>query len=264
MTKEIVVGLLNDLHWGFPDSRDMDTYLGEPLSEAVAFLNDEVEPDVVLGLGDYIEHSRSRDGDVARMEAVWDVLSDLDAPFHATLGNHDVVSLSKTGAMDALGPDNDEPSGVIDAHGKRLVLIDTTHDVDELHPVAGLVGDEQRDWLERELDTEKDVYLFSHHPLHYRSLEDTFWFDEIPELAFATDKSAVTELLDDAGTVRAQVAAHIHRPTRVAFHDRPCVTLHAFNKLTDQPGVSDNVGVMTLRDDGFTLETGFQEKTVTF
>ncbi len=265
MAKELTVGILNDIHWGFPESRDMDDYLAPPLAEAVTYLNDEVEPDVVLGLGDYIQHAATANGDVSRLEAVWDVLSDLNAPFHATLGNHDIVSLEKEAVMDALGPDNDRPFGSVDMHGKRLVSLDTTQRVDELSRVPGLVGERQRDWLEQELDTDRDVYIFSHHLLHYRSMEDTYWNAETPELAFAIDKRDVTDILDSAtAPVRAQVAAHIHRPTRVAFHDRPCFTLHAFNKLTRQPGVSDNVGVMTLQDDGFTLETGFQERTVMF
>lgn len=246
------VGMVNDLHYGWPDDRDPERYLEPVLEELVDRLNG-FSPDLVVGLGDYIEH-QDRTTDRANLERVGEILSGIDAPLYAVPGNHDVVTLGTDAVMDALDPVNDEPRAVLDRGDARLVLLDTTHRDADLSPVGGVLGREQRDWLRGALDTDRDVYLFAHHMLHHRDVADTTWFSTIPELAPAVDRF---EVRDDLSRAAAAFNAHIHDADVTRFDGVPHVTLHAVNKARKEAGTDRTFGRLVVGGEA-EFHSGFQ------
>lgn len=249
---ELRVGMVNDLHYGWPGDRDPEDYLEPVLREMVDGMN-EFDPDLVVGLGDYVEH-RDRAGDRANLERVGEILSAIDAPLYAVPGNHDVVTMGKDAVLEALDPENDEPRAVLDRGDARLVLLDTTHRDPDLSPVGGVLGREQRDWLRDALDTDRDVYLFAHHMLHHRDVSDTTWFSTIPELAPAVDRFEVRDMVADAV---AAFNAHIHDADTTRFDGVPHVTLHAVNKARKKPGTDGTFGRLVVGEDA-EFHSGFQ------
>lgn len=253
------VGLVGDIHYGHPEDREMAEYVEPALEQMVESLNDW-SADVVIGLGDFIEH-QDFDTDVRRLQRIADIFDTLDAPFYAVPGNHDVGHLLPEEVVDHLSAENDEPYCIIDRGGRRLALLDTTHRDQDLDPVGGIVGNKQRYWLEDAIDTEKETYVFSHHLLHTRNLAGNFWFEPHPELAVAMDRRMVNNILKNSG-VNGIFSAHIHQEGLVEQDGIPHTTLWAMNKFDPLPEFPTNHGMLTLHGEGFDFQSEKQKHHV--
>lgn len=246
------VGLINDLHYGFPADRDPD-WIEPGIRELVDRFND-ADLDIVVALGDMIEHGTAEE-DRERLGRLSEILDGLDAPLYAIPGNHDVINMEASSYADRIGAENGRSFFSIDRGDRRFVGLDTTHRDPDLHPVAGRLGQDQREWLEEVLDTDREVYILSHHLLHYRGLEGNFYFDDKPELAIAVDKRSVTKMIEDHGSVRAVVSAHIHEEGMARFHGVPHVTLGAMDKTDPDVAYEPSRAVLSAGPEGFDLTT---------
>lgn len=255
------IGIINDLHYGFPEDRPTDWI--NPGIEAVVDRFNETDLDAVIALGDMIEHGTAEvDGErLGRLEEIFDRL---DVPFYALPGNHDVINMDAGTYVDRLGADNERSFFSIDSGDIRVIGLDTTHRDPDLHPVAGRLGKDQREWLDGELRTDKDVYLLSHHLIHHRALEGNFYFDDKPELAIAVDKRSVTKMIEEHGSVRAVVSAHIHEGGLERFHGIPHVTLEAMDKTAPADDYEPPSAILSAGTEGFDLEAGDRQYDSTF
>lgn len=253
------LGLVNDLHYGWPADRDMTDYLRPRLEEVVDRFNDR-GVDAVVALGDLIEHAPTADGDRERLETLKNILARVDADLYAVPGNHDVTHLPPEDVVAALGADNEEPYTTIDHDLARLVLLDTTHQDQDLHPVGGVVGIRQRDWLDQQLDTKKPVVVLTHHALHHREMPPESFFASRPELAVPYDKELVHDLFTAAGTVSLVVNAHLHKPGYVEQDSIPHVTCGAMNKVDETPGVQEGgVAELIISEGGIAFQSAQQK-----
>jgi len=246
------IGLINDIHYGFPEDKEPDWI--EPGIEAFIERFNDADLDRVIALGDMIEHGTEQQ-DRDRLKRLEELFGRLDVPVHAIPGNHDVINMNAKTYIDLLGADNDRPFFSIDAGDLRIIGLDTTHCDPDLHPVAGRLGQDQRQWLDERLTTEKDVYIVSHHLLHHRDLVGNFYFDDKPELAIAVDKRSVTKTIEAHGSVRAVVSAHIHEEGLERFHGVPHMTIGAMDKTTPDDGYGPPSAILSAGIDGFELET---------
>lgn len=250
------VAVLTDIHHGWPEGEDPVAYMGDRLDETVDRIN-EVDPDMVLVLGDMIHDASSETGTRERLHAVRDRLDAINQEFYAVPGNHDVLSMTADRMVEEVGAANDRPYFSVDLDGYRIVGLDTTQRKTDMHPVGGLVGARQREWLDRQLDTDREVFIASHHMLHARDLSDTVFFSDIPELAIAADKEYVLDMTERPH-VRGFINGHIHEEDHRSVRGIPHLTMRSFNRMTREPGVSGNLGVLEMRDHGFALETDYQ------
>jgi 3',5'-cyclic AMP phosphodiesterase CpdA len=255
------IGLINDIHYGFPADREQD-WIEPGIEDLIERFND-ADLDVVIALGDMIEHGTAEE-DSERLGRLRELFDRLDAPVHAIPGNHDVINMDAGTYVDRLGAANDEPFFSIDTGDTRVIGLDTTHRDPDLHPVAGRLGQDQRAWLDGELETEQDVYLLSHHLLHFRDLEGNFYFDDKPELAIAVDKRSVTKMIEEHGSVQAVVSAHIHEEGLARFHGVPHMTLGAMDKTAPEEGYEPPSAILSAGTDGFELEAADSRYEDTF
>ncbi|WP_224332628.1 metallophosphoesterase family protein [Haloprofundus halobius] len=159
----------------------------------------------------------TKDGTPAEFDRVAEILSDLDAPYVAVPGNHDV---SKT------FDDHETPplSSFVEAYcpdelpyrtrlgGLDVVCLNSAADADgtlrEGH--AGRISEAQLDWLVDAADPETPTVAVFHHPTtHVGRL-----FDRFPETDHfqLRNADAVVEALD-AADVELALSGHIHWPT---------------------------------------------------
>lgn len=250
------VAVLTDLHYGWPGDEDPAAYMGEALDGAVDRIND-MDPDMVLVLGDLIQDASGETETRERLHAVRDRLDAIDQGFYAVPGNQDVLSMTAASMVEEVGAANDRPYFSVDLDGYRIIGLDTTQRKTDMHPVGGIVGARQREWLDRQLETDREIFIASHHMLYSRDLTDSVFFDDIPELAIAADKEFVLDMTERPH-VRGFINGHIHEEDHRSIRGIPHLTMRSFNHMTDEPGVSGNLGVLEMRDHGFALETDFQ------
>lgn len=171
------------------------------LRAAVAAVN-AAKPDLVLHTGDFAHR-----GALAAYELARSVLADLDAPFYAIPGNHDLrANMRAAFADEAWMPEKASPDAfihyVIDAGPIRIVALDSVIP-DE---AGGELCAVRIDWLKARLDedVETPTVIALHHPPFSPGL-DGFSATGLG----GADKLAA--LLQGRGNVVRIIAGHIHR-----------------------------------------------------
>lgn len=177
----------------------------------------ERDVDAVLSPGDL-----TKDGESWNYDAVDDILADLDAPFYAVPGNHDVPKegdehdtmpvtefadryadgelpfCTRVGGVDVLG---------LNSAGSRDRLYDS-HD--------GEIDDDQLNWLESELADAENPIVLTHHNLPAMSRQITDHRDLVEPEMYVPPVSRRTDEFLDSLSVAAHpllLTGHLHLPS---------------------------------------------------
>jgi len=137
----------------------------------------------------------------------------LDAPILVALGNHDHREAFNDGFLGQ--PDSDTPHYYMeDFDGVRVIVLDSNWPGKD----AGMLDEEQLDWLQEELDNDavRGTVLFIHHPPHVNSFFSTS--DHL--LTNNTDLADVIEGSDVMGIL----SGHIHFNSSAGFYGILSVT----------------------------------------
>jgi 3',5'-cyclic AMP phosphodiesterase CpdA len=250
------IALLTDFHYGFPEDKDMENYFEPVFKEMIDEIN-RFEPNIVVGMGDYIQH-KSRGKDTERLQKISELISRIDTDFYAIAGNHDVENLTAEQVINELNAENKKSYFSININNLKLIFLDTTHRNRNLDSIGGILGEKQREWLEDEVETEKDIYIFSHHLLHNRNLSENWYFDDKPELAISQDKRNFNEIIKGKN-VRGVFSAHIHDTGLEMHQDIPHVTMKAMDKYNPPEKFQKYMAKLKLGKQSFEFHSRFQE-----
>ncbi|MBO5667403.1 MAG: metallophosphoesterase, partial [Firmicutes bacterium] len=134
MTRFVIV---SDFHYALEKYLDEKTRSGrklmqyaEPLLERFAAqVNEAVQPDFVVHLGDLIQDYGDYDEDVATMQTFWSKFGQIGVPVYTCVGNHDLRATKDRAAVAAaLGYEDSTYS--FDAAGLHVVVLGTDVDYD--------------------------------------------------------------------------------------------------------------------------------------
>lgn len=252
--EKLEVALLADFHYGYPENEDMEEYLEPVIEKMIEEINQE-NPDLVVPLGDFIQHS-NRETDLERLEKVGELMEKVDSEVYAIPGNHDPMTVSKQELMEKINVENSDTYFSVELGERKLIFLDTIKQIDDLHG-AGMLGSEQRDWLEKELETEKETLIFSHHLLHHRNLDSNWYFDDKPELAACIDKKDFQEIAGE--NLRAVFSAHIHEVGLEEFNDVPHFTTYGMDKFNPPEKFEENHAFVEVSDEKILFKTRDRE-----
>lgn len=181
------------------------------LEKVVQYFNEEFQPDIVVGGGDYVESSGVKPETAKRqLREVNDIFKHVQAPRMYALGNHDMRSLSKEEVMEIL--EIDTPHEFRDIGDWRIVVFDTNFnkadDSDRSRqPYAeGYVSAKELRWLEAAITTDRPTLVFSHHsPVTAYNVDNilarNIFNEEVVRAVFERHKNVV-----------AAVSGHTPRP----------------------------------------------------
>ena len=187
----------------------------ELLKEVVRHFNEDFQPDIVVGGGDYVESSNVRPATaLAQLEEVVEIFRGVQAPIIYALGNHDLRVLTKEEVKGILGIE--EAHSYRDIGAWRIVVFDTNFlseddsDRGRKNYVAGYVSKAELEWLDKALQTNRPTAVFSHH-----SLFPTLDADGTRRTANVTNGVAVRQVLESHKNVIASFSGHTPRPQYV-------------------------------------------------
>jgi predicted MPP superfamily phosphohydrolase len=248
--EDLKIAFLADFHYGYPENQDMENYLEPTIENMIEELN-EFSPDIVVALGDFIQHS-DPETDLQRLERVGQMLEKVEADVYAIPGNHDPMTISKEEVMESIDVENADTYFSIEIKDRKLVFLDTITQIDDIYG-AGLLGSEQREWLKNEVQTDRELLVFSHHLLHNRDLEGNWYFDERPELAACIDKKDFREIVERKP--RAVFSAHIHDSGLEEYNGVPHFTTDGMDKFNPPESFEENHAFVEISDEKIEFRT---------
>jgi len=222
-------------------------------SAFVRRMNEEVEPDLVLTLGDVIEDA-SREEDQARYLEALRILSNLQAPVRHVVGNHDTIH--QTDAMIRAAWKWDGELFYSFDHGR--IHFSVLRTIERAH-VDTRIDREQIDWLREDLSrTTLPAVVAMHHAAAEQDLRGNPWFEHAPHVALVKGREDLRATIADSGRVIMVLNGHLHW-SHVGIHDGiPYVTIQSLteNLEDDAPGrVASAWAVAEISDDGLVVRT---------
>ncbi|MFB6181186.1 MAG: metallophosphoesterase [Candidatus Nanohalobium sp.] len=195
-------------------------------------------PDLVIVLGDMIggavttgkEAPEETEG-LEELRKVRDIIEEVDAETLYLRGNHE-QDVEKHEFAEVF---NQETYGVKQVKEENFIYLDSS--APELSGSRGQVSREQLDFLDEKLEELEDAFLIIHHPIHFRDLSHSYYWDVYPERAFCGNKKEINNVIEKHGNVKAVLNSHIHDLNLEEFKDN----FH----FTNPPFISES------RDEGF-------------
>lgn len=108
--KALKLIVFSDVHYGpkelgygyYEDKRKLTEY-ALPLTHQLIQIVNEMKPDMVAYLGDFIQETGSLDADKLNFKKIWNEFSKFSVPFYAVPGNHDLITLSVQDIKEIMG-----------------------------------------------------------------------------------------------------------------------------------------------------------------
>jgi 3',5'-cyclic AMP phosphodiesterase CpdA len=235
--KEAKIAVLPDIH--------MRNKYREELKDELSFVVEELkrfEPDLVIALGDIIQHQKTLEEDKKNLKIVKKKLDELNCEKRYLAGNHDSINLKKEELSEILG---NELWGSTQIKGEDLIFLNTST---PWPGASGEVTQKQLEFLEEELERNEEATIFVHHPIHYHNVQDTYWWTNYPERAFCGNKKEINRIISKHGNVKLVVNGHLHENDFTNYKEVPHITLNAFSKETREKPITGTYTTIELSD----------------
>jgi len=230
--------LISDVHLGPQASHQGKlrklTHLSEELISAfVRRMQSELNPDLVINLGDVLE-DESTALDHERYERFVSMLREIGKPVLHVAGNHDTINLTPE-QLCAIWGNSSEPTYSRDHGGVHFAVLRT---IEHRGRLVELPEDQIR-WLEADLSsTSLPSIVLMHHPASEMRLEGNRWFEKYPHLCRVVERRALRKVIEQSGKVLAVFNGHVHWNHLDIIAGIPYITLQSLieNLDDDAPG----------------------------
>lgn len=247
----LTFALCTDLHFGPPalhkgKLRKLSAEAPRLLSEVVDRIAREVQPQLVINLGDDIE-DESPELDLERYRACAEILSRAGEDRVHVAGNHDTVHLSEPALLEvwrrssSVAPAPGSPLHyAFDRGGVHFVVLHSHEEKDR----SITLGETQLAWLAEDLRaTSLPTIVLMHHAAADQHLVGNRWFEGRPHIALVRERKELRGLLggrlpSGGRKVLAVFNGHLHWNHLDVIEGIPYVTLQSLieNLDDDAPG----------------------------
>jgi 3',5'-cyclic AMP phosphodiesterase CpdA len=210
---------------GVKDDFKMGLHSVEFLENTIKDVNNIEDLDFVLFLGDL-----TKDGEPWNLDKFLEIMSDLNVPSYAILGNHDQSVITQTGKECLPGVSKETMVWALQGHGfKGPSLWWSADPVPGLHIIgldtnipgtwSGTISDAQLKWLEGDLSSNRDIFtiVLGHHSIVPFSKEEeqteqwkSFYMDKGEKLL---------EVFEKYKNISFYLSGHRHVSTRAVEHN---------------------------------------------
>ena len=207
--------VMSDLHYfngdienaRFNTNRKLTHFALPFLEKLTGAVNGDPSVDVFVNLGDLIQDTRTKDGDLASLAFGFQLLRKLRCPYYSVLGNHDLKMMDRV--EEAAQFMDHPPCCSVDIKGWHLVFLSP-----ELRPELGTsrggcykaqyLGQRTLDWLQNDLAGNRlPALVFT----HYAVAEDSSIDDDC---MFMKDRDALKGILKADPNIQAVFSGHLH------------------------------------------------------
>lgn len=250
--KKIVI--FSDLHYaperpinnGSKIERKLIEYAEPLLDKITDKINNEINPDLVLYLGDVVEDFNDHDKDIENLNYIWKKLQKIESPFYSCIGNHDLRSMeSRTEVEEIFGYEHSTFS--FDIEGLHIVILGTYVNNELGREEGGIfktqfISEDDMNWLKQDL---KNNNLPTIVCLHFGVAEDdmkgNWWFENLPETALLGNRKELKEILKNDENILAVFSGHQHWTKKIVEDGIPYYVVGSMSENINDDGIPDGV-----------------------
>lgn len=200
------VAVISDIH--IMDENREEAF--QRLEETVERIKNQ-DPDLTIVLGDMVggnvttgKKVDEEDEGLEEILRVREMVEEIGSETVYLLGNHE-QDIEKEEFSDKL---DQRPYGVKEVGGENFIYLDSS--APELSGSRGQVSMQQLEFLDEKLGEVEEAFLVIHHPIHFRNLDHSYYWDIYPERAFCGNKKEINNVLEKHENVKVVFNSHIH------------------------------------------------------
>lgn len=213
------------------------------LDNFVAEMNNNVQPEFVVVLGDLIEDDNEIN-DKINIDYIVKLLKQLECPVYYVAGNHDLKNISE----DELAKLFNQKKLYYSFDSSRFHFIVLFSRVSEDRTIW--IPNEQKEWLKQDLDkTDKKSVVFVHHGLADQDLTGNPWFEGKPKNCLIANRQEIRNIFSVSNKVIASFNSHLHWDKKNIYDNIPYFTIQSLTENEDDKGIaSETHAVVNIED----------------
>ena len=213
------------------------------------------EPEMVIVLGDMIggavttgmEAPEESEG-LEELEEIKRRVERIDAETLYVAGNHE-QDVGEDGFSELFS----QPAyGLKNIGGHNFLYLNSS--ASELSGSRGQISRAQLEFMDRKLEELDEVFLVIHHPVHFRDLSHSYYWDVYPERAFCGNKKEINNIIQKHDNVRAVFNAHIHDLDLTEFKDLAHFTNPPFISESREEGFNQYFTTVDIKEENLEIE----------
>lgn len=249
--------VFSDLHYsperpinnGSKTERKLIQYALPLLEQLIEKINNEINPDIVINLGDLIEDFKNHDKNISNLKFVWKMLKNIKPTFYSVPGNHDLRSMnSRTEVEEIMGYQHSTFS--VNILGYHFVLLGLDVKLELGEKEGGIfktqyISEEDIEWLKKDLEENNlPTLVFNHFGIAEDNMHGNWWFKEensCPELALLRNRKEVKEILQKDKNIIAVFSGHQHWTKQIKEEGINYYLLGSLTEDINSNGIPDGV-----------------------
>jgi Predicted phosphohydrolases len=252
--KKCKLVIFSDIHYapeppvnnGSIIERKLTQYSIPLIKQLIGKINNSIQPDVAINLGDLIEDFNDHDKDVECFGFIWNVLKEIKVPFYSAIGNHDLRSLKSDEDIKKI-TGYDDFTFAVDIKGYHLVFLGLTinHNIGNseggIHKTR-VVSNKDLEWLRNDLENNNlPVLIFTHFGIAEDDMKGNWWFEEAKEDALIQNRKEIKEILEKDNNLIAVFSGHQHWTKTTIENNIPYHVIGSLTEDIKSDGVPDGI-----------------------
>ena len=221
------------------------TECAESLTKKLIKKINEIKPDAVVILGDYIEDLKDNELDKTNLKKIFSIIQTINVPYYLLSGNHDLRTLSNDDFKEIIGYKKLTFSKDIKGYHLVFLGLNSNDKLSEDHggilKTRGL-PEEDLEWLKNDLSTNSlPTLVFIHFGLAEDDMTGNWWFEAMPEHGLLLNRNEVKKILEENGNILAVFSGHQHWTKTIIEKGIPYHVLGSLIENIDFSGKPDGV-----------------------
>ncbi len=237
-----------DIHYidkkpNWPVNRKLVEYADILTEKLIDKINNEINPDIVIYLGDMIQASKNIENDKRNIIHVWNLFKKIKKPYYTLLGNHELKSVqSNDEILDLLNYKSATFS--IDINEYHLIFIGTDINNEDKEYRTQYISERDLEWLKKDLEINKDkkIILFSHFGIAEDvNIKENFWcYSDNGENLMIRNRNELKELIKNKNII-AVFCGHQHWTKEIEENKINYYMIGSLTENINGDGIPDGV-----------------------
>ncbi len=216
------------------------------LEKLIDEVNNKINPDICIYLGDFIEDTNDHDQDIKNLKYIWNKFKSIKVPFYAVPGNHDLRSMnSKEEVEDIMGYGHSTFS--ININGYHLIFLGLdvrnnlgTSDGGILK--TQFISEDDLKWLSKDLKEHKmPCIIFNHFGIAEDDMIGNWWFESCPDNALLANRKELKKIIKTNKNVIGVFSGHQHWTKRIKEDGIDYYIVGSITENINNDGIPDGV-----------------------